>query len=451
MAGLTPLTFSGVSSYSADFQTILKRVVTIASFPLTQLNNERSDVASRRQLTTELNSSVKLLGTQLENIAKVADNRAVTATSSNTAKLSIDSINTDIITNYSITDVTSIARAASETSVASFANSGSTQVSTTGTMKLTVGSSVYDFTLDPGKNNLLGLRDKINSLGAGVTASILTVDGSTNYLSISANGTGAKTLTLKDDPTGANTDFLTSTNQGSNLTFKLNGVTVNRTSNQVNDLVPGVAFTIKDTTTSGETLTVGLSSDRSKLSAAISSFVDAYNALQQKINAQVGEKAGLLSGDILVREAQDIMRRVSSFGVASGTVKGWADLGVTFDSAGTMQFDFSTFNALSETKVRDGFAFLKNDTGLGSLRPIVDRFTDAVTGLADLQLAQFDRTDKRLSEQIAKLEDRISILQASYQAKLQQADTLLASFESQGKVIGAAVESLNLVLFGKKS
>src|SRR5438128_1740522 len=106
---IAPLTFSGVSSYSADFHTILQRVVNIASFPLTQLQNEQADVASKKQLTGELKASVKLLGDKLDGLKEIASTRAVSASSSNSAKLSIDSVNTDTLTSYSITEVTSIA------------------------------------------------------------------------------------------------------------------------------------------------------------------------------------------------------------------------------------------------------------------------------------------------------------------------------------------------------
>jgi flagellar hook-associated protein 2 len=221
--GLTPLAFSGISQYSSDFQTILQRVTTIASFPLNQLKNEQADVAAKRQLTRELNSSVKLLGDRMTALRDVAANRAVSASSSNTSKLTIDSVNTDTLTTYNITEVSSTAKAASETTLIAYENSASTPVSATGELKLTVDGTDYEISLGEGQNNLVGLRNRINSLGAGVTASILTVDGSTNYLSITANSNGAKPITLTDDPDGAATALLTSANPGSNLNFKLNG------------------------------------------------------------------------------------------------------------------------------------------------------------------------------------------------------------------------------------
>jgi len=448
--GLTPLTFSGISQYSSDFQTILERVTTIASFPLTQLKNEQTDVAAKRQLTNELNTSVKLLGERLTALKDIAANRGVSATSSNTAKLTVDTVNTGTLTQYNLTEVSSTARSASETSVATFASSATTTVSTTGVMRLTVGSQNYDLNLPSGQNNLVGLRNKINSLNAGVTATILTVDGSTNVLSVTANTTGARTLSLRDDPAGANTNFLTAANQGSNLNFKLNGVSVSRASNQVNDLIPGVSFTVRETTAANETLTINLTSDRSKLSDAISDFVDAYNAVQEKVTAQVGKTAGLLSGDYLVREAQDIMRRISSFGLANGTVKNWSDFGVDFAASGAISFDVTKFNSLSVTVLQDSFAFFADTTGLGQLSKTTAAFSADVTGLAALQIAQYDRTDIRLDEQILVLEERINLILQNYLQKLQAADALLGAFESQQRVITASVDSLNLVLYGKQ-
>ncbi len=448
--GLTPLTFSGISQYSSDFRTILQRVTTIASFPLTQLKNEQSDIAGKRQLTTELNSSVQLLGERLTALKDIAANRAVSASSSNTNKLTVDSVNTGTLTQYNITEVTSTARAASETSLTTYANSTSTPVSSTGTVRLTVGSQEFNINLTSEQNNLVGLRNSINSLNAGVTATILTVDGNTNVLSVTANTAGARTLTLRDDPTGANTNLLTSTNQGSNLNFKLNGVAVSRSSNQVNDVIPGVSFTIRNTTDGSETLSINLASDRSKLSSAISGFVDAYNAVQNKVTAQVGKNAGLLSGDYLVRETQDILRRVSSFSLAQGSVKNWSDLGVSFASNGSISFDSAKFNTLNEGQLRDSFAFFADTTGLGQLSRATATFSEDVTGLAALQIAQYDRTDSRLADQIVVLEERINLMREPYLQKLQAADALLGSFESQQRIIGASVDSLNLVLFGKR-
>lgn len=447
---LSPLTFTGISQYSADFQTILTRVVSIASFPLNQLKNEQADNTTRKQLSSELSASVKSLQERLKSLSSVADKRGVSATSSNSSKLSIDSVNTDTPTSYRISNVSSLAKAASETSISGYADPNATAVSATGTLKLTVGAGEFDLTLGPGENNLVGLRNKINSLGAGVNASIVNVSATENYLSISANSAGEKALSLRDDPTGANTSLLSTSNQGSNLQFNLNGIPVTRSSNQVNDLIGGVSFSVKATTDLNETLTIDLASDKSKLSSAIFDFVDAYNAVQTKVNGQVGEAAGLLSGDFLVREAQESLRRITNFGLSSGSVKSLADVGVTFDSTGVLTFDSTAFNALSSSAIQDAFAFFSTSTGVGREVARLDSFTDNVTGLAQVQINQYTSTESRLSEQISTLEDRINVIQISYQQRLQAADALLGRIESQKTVINASIDSLNLLLYGKR-
>ena len=46
----TPLVFTGISSYSADFNTVLKRAVAIASLPLQKLQNDDADILSKKTL-----------------------------------------------------------------------------------------------------------------------------------------------------------------------------------------------------------------------------------------------------------------------------------------------------------------------------------------------------------------------------------------------------------------
>src|SRR6185369_16397268 len=144
--------------------------------------------------------------------------------------------------SYTVSDITSIASAASETSVTGYADSSSTAVSATGTVKLTVGTHDYTINLSPANNNLVGLRNAINDLDVGVTASVLTTGTglNPNYLSVSSNTTGEAPLHITDDPDGAATALLTNDNQGSNAVFKLNNVAVSKPTNTINDVVPGV-------------------------------------------------------------------------------------------------------------------------------------------------------------------------------------------------------------------
>jgi flagellar hook-associated protein 2 len=202
--GITPLAFTGASKFSSDLQTILQRAVQIAQLPLRALQNKDSDVLQRKTLLGNLASVVGGLATSLQALGTTAQNRALTATSSNTAAVTVVNSGATSAASYIIDSITSAASAASERISASFLDAAATPVSTNGSMRLVVGAVDYDLTLT--NNSLVGLRDKINSLAAGVSASIITTSTG-NYLSISANATGETTLQLVDDPAGANSKF----------------------------------------------------------------------------------------------------------------------------------------------------------------------------------------------------------------------------------------------------
>lgn len=446
---IAPLTFSGISTYSQDFQTVLDRAVRIASLPLTALQNENLDVLTRQSQLASLGGSVSSVTTALQSLARVSEQKALTATSSNTAVVSVSNAGAVSSAVYTIDSVTSLAKAASETTATGYADSSAAQVSASGTVKLIVGSEEYTINLTPETNNLNGLRTAINALGAGVTASVLTTGtGPTpNYLSISAANTGATTLRLVEDPSGAATDLLTSANQGSNAEFSLNGLSVIRKTNQVNDVIPGLTFSLLDE--SATPVTLSLSTQKGTLIDSLNSFVSAYNQLSSAIQGQVGEAAGLLSGDFLVREIQKAQRELSGYS-SNGLTLG--DLGIRFDSTGQATLDTSVVSNFTDTQLSSAFTFLGNKSaGFGSLQNRFAQISDPVTGLVKLQQDSYERTDIRLQRQISELEERISNLQTSTAARLQQVDALLGLLESQKTLIDASVKSVNLTLYGKST
>ena len=298
------------------------------------------------------------------------------------------------------------------------------------------------------------VKDAINGVSnSGVTATILNSGSAANpfYLSISANAAGSTTLRVRDD-NGAGADLLTSANQGANTEFKLNGVAVSKKSTFINDVVPGVTFNILGTTTGTESATVTLSSDRSKIKSALQSLVANYNSVSQQVDGQIGPNAGLLSGDFLVRETQDALRALTRYSSGSGAIQSLGSLGIELDRQGKMTLNAETFDGLSSTQISSAFTFLGSEkSGFGALVAKLDGITDPVTGLAKLQTQRYDASDLRLSNEIADVSERISNMQKSLSARLQAADALLGTLESQQNLVNASIQSLNFSLFGKQT
>jgi len=176
-----------------------------------------------------------------------------------------------------------------------------------------------------------------------------------------------------------------------------------------------------------------------------------YNAVAALVNAQIGENAGLLSGDSLVRQVQSSLRQLANF-TGSGAVTSLAGLGIEFDSTGKASFNQGTFDALPDSNLNDVFSFLGSDrTGFGGISSIFTQISDPISGLAKLQQDQYTAADTRLSDQIAKQTDQVNLMQTSLSAKLIAADSLLAQMETQQKIVDASIQSLNLVLYGKST
>lgn len=450
--GLPPLAFTGVSPFSESLTQILNRAGRIANLPLQALQNRKTDLVTQKSLTTSLQGLMQALTTSLENLGAVGDRRGISATSSQPAKVAIVSATATNPVTYTISEITSVATAASETSLNGYANSTSAPVSSTGTVRLTVGSNTYDITLSPSENNLNGLRNHINSLNAGVTATVFTTGtGPTpNYLSVTANTTGATTLTLRDDPSGANTDLLTATNQGANANFKLNGVSVSKPQNLINDVINGLTFTIAGTTSGSETVSLQLKVSRTELSTALQSLVSAYNAVVDFLDAQIGESAGLLSGSGIIVQTSSALRRLTAFS-GTGAFTGLASLGVNFDRRGRASFDPSVLNAIPDANLPAAYDFVNNTSGLASTKSILTDLTDPVQGLIQREQESIDRVERNLNARIEALTERINNQQRELQLRLQAADTLIARLESQRTLIKSSLEGLRLTLYGRSS
>lgn len=192
----TPLYFTGVSTYSSDFQQIIQRAVAIAQQPVTALQNQVSTNNDKKTTLVAMDPAVAAVGTDVAALGALAASKGLSASSSNSGIVSVTNTGATATGTYTVSNITSLATLASETSLNGY--SATQAVSSSGTLNLMVGSKNYTLDLTgANQNNISGLANAINKAGAGVNASILTA-GSQNYLVVSANNTGATTLQLSD-------------------------------------------------------------------------------------------------------------------------------------------------------------------------------------------------------------------------------------------------------------
>src|SRR5262249_7604158 len=156
----------------------------------------------------------------------------------------------------------------------------------------------------------------------------------------------------------------TSSNQGSDAVFQLDGFDVDQPGNVINNVIPGVTFTLLGA--SDTPIGISLQSDRNQLASALQDFAAKYNTVRTTLNTQEGPAAGLLSGDLAITQTEDALRHIAAYQTPSGSVKSLADLGIEFDSAGKASFNPTTFNQLTDSQLSAAFKFIGSATsGLG--------------------------------------------------------------------------------------
>ena len=461
---ITPLTFTGVSSFSNDFQTILTRAVSIAQLPITALQNQDSNVLQEEQLATGLESAVSDLATSVTNLGNIGSGQGMTGSSSDTTKVVVNSTTATSPASYAVTIISSLATTASASTVSGYADASTATVSASGTMQLRINGVAVspNITLDASHNNLDGLADAINGLHAGATASVIsTGTGATPYyLSISANSTGLNAISLVEDPNGANggpTPVALNSTPGANADFYVNGAHVTSPTNVISGVIPGMAFTLTGTTTNTDpAVTLSATSDPTQISTALQDFVTKYNAVGSLLNAQIGPSAGLLSGNSLIWGIQAAMRGLVNYN-GTGAIKSLTDLGIELDNTGKMSFNQTTtdpsqhiaFDSLSSTQIAGAFSFLGSTTsGFGELSSSLTQFSDPISGAIQAQQAQFQATDTRLNDRVTTMTAQVNAMQTALSAQLQSADSQIAQMQSQQQLLTSTLQGLNFASFG---
>lgn len=450
---LAPLTFTGISSFSDDFQLILDRSVSIASLPARALEQEQAGLLTRKVAAAELRTAVADLAAALRNLGQLSRGGALAAVSGSSAVQATAGAGA-AAGLYRITNVASLATQAVSRSAAGYGDTDTTAVSGgSGTLELVLDGVSHTIELALGADNLAGLRDAINASGLGLTAAILDTGSGPQryYLSITANQTGQRSIALLRTPGDPGSDMLEAISAGSNAQFELNGVAIASSSNTISAAIPGVTLELKATTAPGEIVDVRVRPSAAGLASALQSFASAYNAVVGKLDAHSGEKAGPLAGQSFLYDIQSALREITGYRI-EGARGSLFELGVSLGSDGKMSFDPSVVQGLPESEIPAVFSlFGDGATGLSALESRLSYYSDPLTGAIPAFLQSLDRTDQRLTDQINAIYERVSATRLTLVARLQAADTLLAQLEGQKSMLNAAIESLNTVLYGKRS
>ena len=314
------------------------------------------------------------------------------------------------------------------------------------TTRVVDGSTTYTIELDDA-DSLEDLRDRINDLAAGVTATLLFDGSGTPYrLSLQSDRPGRAGEMLVDASSVGLTFQETASARDALMVFgELSttgpNVLISSSSNTFTDVISGVRLEIKQTSTTPVTITVDTTD--TNLLAGVTAMVDNYNRFREKLleltefSAETGAGSVLTGDGTALRLDIDLSYLLSGRFQGVGSVDSLRQLGIDLKDDGTLQFD----KAKLKTKyVQDPEAvksfFAGEQFGLSA------KFGDLLDQLSGEENSLLGQRLKALTSKIDQNEERVAFLNGRLDT---QRERLYLEFYRMELVIGKLQSNLSVL------
>lgn len=426
-----PTGFTGNSSFSSDLAQVISRAVSIASLPMQQLQGEQSKVTGQQTELQTLSGQFQSLQSAIDGINSSVGFGLYSATVSNNSVLSASTSAGIAAGTYTVnvTSTGSQTNTISANGLTTVSDPSVGNIDSSSTYTLTLNGQAFQLTDADGSLN--GLANAINTSGANVQATIVNVGSSSapDYrLSIQSLDYAPDTIQLND---GTN-DLLNSLSTGSYVTYQVDGQpsTPINSSSRTLTISPGLTVNVLEP---GAT-SVTVSQNGSSISNALSSFANTYNTVVDELSQSRGQNGGALSGQSIVYSLSEVLRSISSYTPASGGTASLADLGLTFDQNGHLQFDPSVFAQNTGSSLNSTLNFLGSESGGGFLQAansLLASVTDPTSGLLPQETQATSDEITSLAQKISADQDQVTQLQQNLTKQMSAADALISSLEQQ--------------------
>jgi flagellar hook-associated protein 2 len=334
-----------------------------------------------------------------------------------------------------------------------------------------------------GNDTPTGIVSAINAAGLGITATLMTLDTSgTQYQILLEGQTGAANSFDVDTSIGGNEDLgfhdasynASGTppkdyQQASDADFYYNGVQLQRASNTLADVIPGVTVSLNAVSSGSETATINVTSDQSTLKTKLQDLVTIYNDVQYAISelsdpdSEEEEVGGSLAKDYaVIRAVRDAIYDAvtADSSTPSGDITALRDIGVTLTRTGELSFDEATYDEVAASSFSDISIMLSAGTtnqsrydgqsqGLAvDAIEELETLTDSVSGI-------FVKRTQSAAAAVLRYESDLDALELRYEAIYQRYVDQFTVMESLVNSLNSTRESMsttweNMSNFGNK-
>jgi len=460
------ITFGGLGN-GLDFGQVVDQLVRASRLPVDRLTQKKTTLNNKLTDLTSLGGKLVALQSAADKLRLSGSFDRTTASVSDATVLSVSSSSTAIAGTYSVR-VIQLAQTHQVTNKAAKAVASATADIVSGasaTFTFKVGSGADQTVTLDGSGTITDLRDKINDLGAGVTASLVNTgtEAAPSYrLVLTSNTTGsAGAITIVADGTGL--DLLNGSGTGGLDTLQaaqnaqiavgdpaLNPVTIERSSNTISDAISGVTLSLTKTT-GASTVQISITKDHNAVKDNLKALATAYNDVVKFVNERstydvTTKKGGIFFNESTARTVLSQLRNAFSSAVSGATAySSVGQVGFKTERDGTIAVDEGQLSNAISTNYSAVKALFSNQGALNGLAQAIVSAVDTLddtangaltvrkTGLTN-EIARVGRDIDRQEDLLAKYEDRLKRQFAALDSLLRQVQSQSGFLQSQSSL-----------------
>jgi flagellar hook-associated protein 2 len=247
---------------------------------------------------------------------------------------------------------------------------------------------------------------------------------------------------------------------------KVDGITFTRSSNTLTDVVPGLTFNLKGTTSTSAAvdLTRDTTAIKEKLNAMVTAYNDAITIMGEVSNPKSDFETygATLVGDSTVRSLKQQLRQMimGPSSTPGSNVGAMWQMGISVSELGTMSIDNTKLDAALTNNYSDVVkTFTGNQNGLTIFSPAPGGIAgDAVRKLTNMlgakgvlvsQSTSATTQNTKYKADLEKLQTRMDALLARYQKQFASMDSMVGNVNSQKTSLKSTFEGMMANLTGK--
>ena len=453
-------TIGNIFQQTNPYEKFVQQLVQIESRTKLQLQSQKSVQNEKKTALGQVSSAISKFVSSIDELQNATNKsfHPLSATSSDRNTVSIQS--TSGISRPSTFNITVNRLASNDIVLSETMDGNNTNLAGfgNGTVELTIGEQAETISVETTYEDDEGVvHQKTNSevlehfaekiyeaFGDEVRANRFNVSGDNVQFSVQSLNTGFENRIQFDNATGVLAEL---TNNSTRITpsdelnalFTVDGISFERSQNQIDDAIEGLTFTLHKATNEQEQLTI--SRDVNKARSNINSFISAYNDMNSTIRDRTfldaeKNRRGALQDIRAIRNLTIGLRQTGLLpldGVNEGELARLSEIGISFKNDGSMFVDDSDLLNEMLAERPDEVARLFTDDGsvVSQMKTEAEAYVKRGSGIISTIENGFEQRISRLDTRIAAQDRYLERYEEEQRARFNQLQAIIERGDAQ--------------------